>query len=112
MGVGRQFSSMASVSLQRLTPALKNAALDCIAESFTSKAGKEPFTWIMNLKKHHWKTMASIFVERACYQPLSVVAFNESTEKVEAVMLNEDWKEPPPQTFKAITGEWRPVRAV
>ena len=57
------------------------------------------------------QTMAKIFVDRAASQNLSLVAVDESTEKVHAVMLNEDWKEPPPMAYHSIASEWRPVRA-
>ena len=40
---------------QRLTPNFKEQALACIAESFTDPKHPEPFSWIMNLKEHHWK---------------------------------------------------------
>jgi len=65
----------------------------------------------MNLREHHWKSMSGIFVERAAMQNLSIVAVNEDTERIEAVMLNEDWKEPPPTAYKHLAAEWRPVRA-
>jgi len=64
----------------------------------------------MNLKEHHWKSMAGIFVDRAAEQNLSIIAVDEDTDRVEAVMLNEDWKEPPPMAFKELSTEWRPVR--
>lgn len=99
------------LTYKRLTPQYKDAALACIAESFTDKTSQEPFSWVMNLKQHHWKTMAGIFVERAASQNLSLIAVNKEDDSVHAVMLNEDWKEPPPMAFKGMASEWRPVRA-
>ena len=46
------------VMLQRLTPQFKDRALNCIAESFTDPKHIEPFSWIMNLKAHHWRVPA------------------------------------------------------
>jgi len=54
--------------------------------------------------------MAKIFVDRAASQNLSLIAIDEE-EKVHAVMLNEDWKEPPPVAYHSLASEWRPVRA-
>ena len=54
--------------------------------------------------------MAKIFVDRAASQNLSLIALDED-EKVQGVMLNEDWKEPPPIGYHDLAQEWRPVRA-
>jgi len=99
------------LTYQRLSQHNKEGAVNCIADTFTNPDSTEPFTWCMNLRSHHWKSMSSIFVDRAASQNLSLVAIDEDSGDVMAVMLNEDWKEPPPVAYKALTDQWRPVRA-
>ena len=54
-----------------------------------------------------------MFVQRAAQKdiPLSVVAYNEELDRVEGVIINEDWKESPPPPYRELH-DWRPVRAI
>ncbi len=67
----------------RLTPALIGSASQCVAESFApGNTPEDPFTWLFNLRKHHWISMSSLFIERAAHSRdnLSVVALNAAGE--------------------------------
>ena len=99
--------------LQALTPETAEAASVCIAESFAVPS--DPFTWLFNLKRHHWLHMVIPFVERAAAakRPLSTIALNEATGKVDGVMIAEDWTSPRPLAYRsALSSEWVPVRAL
>ena len=37
---------------------------------------------------------------------------NENEDRVEGVIVNEDWTEKPPEEFYKLTDTWRPVRAI
>jgi len=45
---------------QRLAPRHVEKTLACIAETFTDPARGEPFSWVMNLKEHHWKAPCAL----------------------------------------------------
>ncbi len=102
---------------QTLTPELVPSAIECVAETFGGGAVEDPFSWLFNLKKHHWRSMTSPFIERAAeavpLRPrLSVVALNALTRKVEGVMVNEDWVTPRPQVYRSrLPSDWWPTRA-
>lgn len=72
-----------------LTPELSEAASVCIADSFAAQA--DPFTFSLNLKRHHWFSLVIPFVERAANAkvPLSVVSVDKATGRVDGVMANE-----------------------
>lgn len=70
---------------------------------------------LFNLKRHHWLHLVIPFVERAANapRPLSVVAVNEATGRVDGVMIAEDWTAPRPLAYRsALSSEWVPVRAL
>lgn len=70
---------------------------------------------LFNLKRHHWLHMVIPFVERAAAakRPLSTIALNEATGKVDGVMIAEDWTSPRPLAYRsALSSEWVPVRAL
>jgi hypothetical protein len=48
-----------------LTPELAEAASVCVADSFAQQT--EPFTWLFNLKRHHWFSLVIPFIERASH---------------------------------------------
>ena len=56
-GGGRVFTA--------LTPELAEAASACIADTFSQQS--EPFTWLFNLKRHHWFSLVIPFIERAAH---------------------------------------------
>jgi hypothetical protein len=102
-----------------LTPELVPSAIECVAETFGggAAAAEDPFSWLFNLRRHHWRSMAAPFIERAAeavpLRPrLSVVALNERTRKVEGLMINEDWVTPRPQAYRSrLSSDWWPTRA-
>ena len=84
----------------------------CIAETMASQA--EPFTFALNLKRHHWHSLIIPFVERAAHAaaPLSVVALNDATGRVDGCMITEDWLAPRPLSYRMhLSSAWEPVRA-
>lgn len=61
-----------NIRIDRLTPALVTGATKCAAETFgvggavaDSKDG-DPFSWLLNLRQHHWRSMAGAWRLRAC----------------------------------------------
>ncbi len=48
-----------------LTPELAEAASVCIADTFAQQS--EPFTWLFNLKRHHWFSHVIPFLVRASH---------------------------------------------
>ena len=72
----------AKIAIRRLTPQHSTAAVDLIADTFTSKTSPDPFGWVMGLKKRHWRRMAALFVDRAAQDNLSLVAVDESKDEV------------------------------
>merc|ERR1711907_253635 len=105
-------ANAAKLAIQRLTPQHSTAAVDLIANSFTSLQVQDPFNNIMGLKKRHWRRMAGLFVERAAQDNLSLVAVDENNGEVMGVMLNEDWKEVPPKEFRSLGEDWKPTQAI
>lgn len=96
-----------------LTPELAEAAVACVAETMSQP--EEPFTHALNLKRHHWHSLIIPFVERAAHAPtpLSVVALNPATGRVDGCMLTEDWLAPRPLAYRMnVYDEWAPVRAI
>jgi hypothetical protein len=96
-----------------LTPELAESTVGCVAE--TMSAAEEPFTHALKLKRHHWHSLIIPFVERAAHAatPLSVVALNEATGRVDGCMLTEDWLAPRPLAYRMnVNDEWAPVRAM
>jgi GNAT superfamily N-acetyltransferase len=98
-----------SIKYRTLTPNLVGKAVDCIAISFTTP--KDPFTKVFEYSQTQWGIMSQMFVERAAESDLSIVAFNEAKNRIEGVMINEDWKELPPSFYRQLR-DWRPVRAI
>ena len=100
-----------------LTPELVPSAIECVAETFGGGASEDPFSWLFNLRRHHWRSMAAPFIERAAeavpLRPrLSVVALNARTRKVEGIMVNEDWVTPRPPAYRSrLSSDWWPTRA-
>ena len=37
---------------------------------------------------------------------------NEETDRVEGVILNEDWKEKKPEEYSKLSKKWGPIRAI
>lgn len=37
---------------------------------------------------------------------------NKMTDRVEGLVVNEDWKEPTPEEYSVLSNKWRPVRAI
>mmetsp|Transcript_5002 Transcript_5002/g.7022 ORF Transcript_5002/g.7022 Transcript_5002/m.7022 type:complete len:233 (-) Transcript_5002:51-749(-) len=101
----------ANISYKPLTPPLVSKAVDCIAHTFANS--KDPFTVSLKLSSTQWGVMSQMFVQRAAAKeiPLSVVAYNEELDRVEGVIINEDWKESPPHQYRELH-DWRPVRAI
>ncbi len=96
-----------------LTPELAEATVACVAETMSQP--EEPFTHALNLKRHHWHSLIIPFVERAAHAPtpLSVVAVNPATGRVDGCMLTEDWLAPRPLAYRMnIYDEWAPVRSI
>lgn len=112
----RFFSSAAVTSARRvfrpLTPELVEATVACVAETMSQP--EEPLTHALKLKRHHWHSLIIPFVERAAHAatPLSIVAVNPATGRVDGCMLTEDWLAPRPLAYRInINDEWSPVRA-
>eukprot|EP01114_Cavostelium_apophysatum_P013802 TRINITY_DN3429_c0_g1_i1.p1 TRINITY_DN3429_c0_g1~~TRINITY_DN3429_c0_g1_i1.p1 ORF type:complete len:219 (-),score=32.68 TRINITY_DN3429_c0_g1_i1:53-709(-) len=89
-----------------LTPNLVSKAVDCISSSF---AHADPFTQSLGFSKTQWGILSQMFVQRAAKKELSFVAMKG--DEVEGVILNEDWKENPPEYYSSLE-DWRPVRAI
>ena len=111
-----RFFSPAAVTSRRvfrpLTPELVEAVVACVAETMSQP--EEPLTHALKLKRHHWHSLIIPFVERAAHaaNPLSIVAVNPSTGRVDGCMLTEDWLAPRPLAYRInINDEWSPVRA-
>merc|ERR1712137_93987 len=98
----------ANIAFRRLTPAYVGRAVDCIAASFAD----DPFSKVSGLQPSDWAAMSGMFVERAALKDLSLVAINSQTERVEGVMLNEDWKEKKPEEYAKLSSKWSPIRAI
>eukprot|EP01121_Diplochlamys_sp_Union-15-3_P013611 TRINITY_DN4254_c0_g1_i1.p1 TRINITY_DN4254_c0_g1~~TRINITY_DN4254_c0_g1_i1.p1 ORF type:complete len:255 (-),score=23.44 TRINITY_DN4254_c0_g1_i1:31-795(-) len=92
-----------------LEPALVGKAMDCISTSFVDNY--DPFTKALGLSQTQWGIMSSMFVSRAAELDLSFVAVDSQTGRVEGVLINEDWKQPPPKFYHQLD-DWRPVRAI
>ena len=101
---------MAQLVTRRLSPAYASRALDLITETFTHPQAGEPLSSVMGLRKRSWREMAGLFVERASQEKLSFVVVNDRTDELQGVMINEDWKQPPPNEFRALGDEWRPAQ--
>jgi len=98
----------AAISYRTLTPNYIGKAMDCIASSYKN----DPFSNALGLEPKDWCEMACMFVERASLKDFSIVAVNENEDRVEGVIVNEDWTEKPPEEFYKLTDTWRPVRAI
>jgi len=92
-----------------LKPYLITKTVECITHSFANS--RDPFTRALGLSPKQWGTMAEMFVHRAATRDISVVAFNENDDRVEGVIVNEDWKEAPPIYFKDMP-DWGAVKAI
>lgn len=98
-----------SIKIQLLTPKFVSQTVDCISETFSKS--KDPFTIGFHFSALNWGIMSQTFVQRAAEKDLSFIAFNEDEEKVVGVILNEDWKEKPPQMYHQLS-DWRAVRSI
>lgn len=99
----------AKMSLQVLTPSLVGRAVDCIGVSFASS--NDPFTKSLGLTQTQWGILSHMFVQRAAHKGLSFTAVNQETGMVEAIIVNEDWKEKQPEYYNKLE-DWAPVRAI
>jgi len=106
--VGNKLKS-STVQFQTLTPSLVGKAIDCIGVSFANKY--DPFSRGLGLSQAQWGVMAQMFVQRAAEKDLSFVAIDPETERVEGVIINEDWKEKQPEMYRTLV-DWAPVRAI
>jgi len=91
-----------------LTPSLVAKAVDCIAASF-SHPSNDPFSKSLKLSSTQWGILSQMFVQRAAKKDLSFVAVKD--DLVQGVIVNEDWKELPPEYYSQLE-DWRPVRAI
>jgi len=105
-------AAAAGLVTKRLTPKYTAQALDLIVSSFSHPTAKEPLSQVMNLKQRSWRAMAGLFVERCSTDKLSFVVVHDKTDEVQGVMLNEDWKQPPPAEFRQLGEEWKPAQAM
>ena len=96
------------VIFKKLSPAYVGSAVDCVAASFLD----DPFTKVAKLEPSDWAYISSMFIQRAATKDLSIVAVNKMTDRVEGVVVNEDWKEPTPEEYSVLSNKWRPVRAI
>ena len=68
--VGGSSSSASGRIYTALTPELAEAASVCIADTFSQQS--DPFTWLFNLKRHHWFSLVIPFIERAAHGAFSL----------------------------------------
>eukprot|EP01116_Phalansterium_solitarium_P009120 TRINITY_DN23150_c0_g1_i1.p1 TRINITY_DN23150_c0_g1~~TRINITY_DN23150_c0_g1_i1.p1 ORF type:complete len:231 (+),score=24.08 TRINITY_DN23150_c0_g1_i1:181-873(+) len=97
------------IVFRTLTPSLVPKTVECIGYSFASS--NDPFTAAFKYTPIQWGMISNMFVRRAGEKDLSVVAYNEQEDRVEGVMINEDWKEKQPDFYRQLD-DWRPVRAI
>jgi len=91
-----------------LNPSLVSKAVDCISASFAYPSN-DPFSKALKLSPTQWGILSQMFVQRAAKSDLSIVAM--TGDVVQGVIVNEDWKDPPPQYYSELE-DWRPVRAM
>jgi len=101
--------SFPHIAYQQLTPALVPKTVECIGVSFANS--KDPFTVAFKYTSVQWGMIAQMFVKRAAEKDLSLIAYNHREDRVEGVIINEDWKERQPDYYRSLD-EWRPVRAI
>jgi len=94
--------------IKKLTPIWASQAVDCIAESFAFP-NADPFSKALKLSRTQWGIMSSMFVQRAAKKDISFVALHK--DSVVGVIINEDWKEAPPEFYKELE-DWAAVRAM
>merc|ERR1712194_86555 len=108
--VRRKMSAVKLVT-KRLTPKYSTAAVELIADTFSTTSA-EPISAVLGMNARHWRSMAGPFVERCSEDKLSFVVVDHNTDEVKGVMLNEDWKEPPPKQFHKLDDVWKPAQAL
>lgn len=96
----------------RLTPALVQPALACIADTF---AGEDPIGRALGLGAPHWASLAEPFLTRSASSgpaSLSIVCVN-AYGGVDGVMVNEDYTAKTPARYRTqLSPDWLPVRAL
>jgi len=96
-----------------LTPNMVGKVTDAISHSFGGEMGtRDPFAGSLNLSPSDWQEMTGMFVERAATQEKSVVAVKQDTGDVLGCIINEDWKESLPSSYRSLPAVWNPVRAI
>eukprot|EP01117_Protostelium_nocturnum_P006271 TRINITY_DN2262_c0_g1_i1.p1 TRINITY_DN2262_c0_g1~~TRINITY_DN2262_c0_g1_i1.p1 ORF type:complete len:238 (+),score=61.00 TRINITY_DN2262_c0_g1_i1:264-977(+) len=95
--------------VKKLTPNYVSKSVDCISRSFSKS--NDPFTRSLKLSPTQWGVMAQMFVQRAAHNDMSLIAYDQETDQVDGVIINEDWKTAPPSDYHELI-DWRPVRAM
>jgi len=97
------------INYQTLNHKLVGKTVDCIGKSFSES--RDPFTLALGLTATQWGILSHMFVQRAAKKELSIVAIDPEKDRVEGVIINEDWKESPPDLYRSLE-DWAPVRAI
>eukprot|EP01095_Lingulamoeba_sp_RSL-Kostka_P016816 TRINITY_DN839_c0_g2_i1.p1 TRINITY_DN839_c0_g2~~TRINITY_DN839_c0_g2_i1.p1 ORF type:complete len:220 (-),score=55.56 TRINITY_DN839_c0_g2_i1:192-851(-) len=98
---------MSNIIYKQLTSKYVSKAVECCVESLKTS----PFTTTFKLQPKNWAAISGLFIERAAKQDLSIVAVDEN-DTVAGVIINEDFKDTPPDPYYHLGDEWKPLRAL